>query len=126
MKFLTPAPLALFPEIAENRSTEYFLRIHQHWINLRKIEWDFNNHFKWVARSHLVGRPSDIDETEILPAFDGLRWRRLQLGFSEPRPQPVDHPQDASVAEDAANQNSFAGKIEQHQPNEYGQQTLSG
>jgi hypothetical protein len=29
MKFLTPAPLALFPEIAENRSTEYFLRIHQ-------------------------------------------------------------------------------------------------
>jgi hypothetical protein len=29
MKFLTPAPSALFPEIAENRSTEYFLRIHQ-------------------------------------------------------------------------------------------------
>jgi hypothetical protein len=38
MKFLTPAPLALFPEIAENRSTEYFLRIHQTCFNRKTHE----------------------------------------------------------------------------------------
>lgn len=77
------------------------------------------------TRSPLVGLPGNIDSIEILPAFNGLRRRRFQFGFSEPRPQPVDHPQDAPVAEDATNQNAFAGKIEQHQTNEQGQQTLS-
>jgi hypothetical protein len=58
--------------------------------------------------------------------FGCFRGGGLYLGSAEPGSKAVDHGQDAPVSEDASNQNAFAGEIDQHQPNEHGQQTLAG
>ncbi len=68
---------------------------------------------------------SQDDNSHFCHPFTACGSGPFQPGLAEPLPQPVDCSEDAPVAQGATNQDSFAGKIEQHHPDKKGQQALT-